>query len=470
MKSIRSRAGLIAVLGLTAMLLPAATGCAGSPPQAHAVTPVIVDTDMSSDDIMALTYLLERPDVSVRAITVEGTGVANGRAGALNVLRLIRALGVRRSIPVAYGRAQPLRGSAAFPRPWRRTADQMYNLNLPKWAGGAPRGTAVRLLADTLSRAARPVSLITLGPLTDVALALRSSPRIAGRIARIYAMAGAIQVPGNEPTYHRAEWNVYIDPTAASVVLKSGVPMTVVPLDASNNVPITTFVTDAARSHRHSAGMRLLATLLDDPFYTQTPVYFWDPLTAVAATDSRVLHLRPARLVITQVLGPGYGETWIGAGGAHVTLGISANAAAFTRDFLTVLNHGRPVGLPTVPQSRRILVSFDGTSYAYRGPDAATAGRVAVRIANDGGASAGGYHFVVGRLLAGKTFSDVAAAIRRGHLNSVPKWFQIISVLAAPPGSDATWALTLSPGRYALVCALDATSALHALTQINVTP
>lgn len=470
MKIPRSRGRLVAALCLLAMLMPSTAGCGGSRSAARVVTPVIVDTDMSSDDIMALAYLLERPDVSVRAITVEGTGVADGRAGAVNALRLMRTLGVRRAIPVAYGRSRPLRGSAAFPRAWRNAADQMFNLNLPTWTEAAPSGEAVRLLADTLSRASNPISLITLGPLTDVALALKSSPRIAGNISRIYAMAGAIGVPGNEPTYHRAEWNVYIDPLAASFVLKSGVPVTFVPLEASNNVPITTFVTDAVRSHQQSAGMRLLATLFGDPSYTQAAAYFWDPLTAVAATDGGILRQRQARLRVTQVFGPGYGQTWTGAGGAQVTLGISADAAAFTRDFLTVLNHGRAVTLPAVPKSRRILVSYDGTSYAYASPNAFSAGRLAVRLSNSSGARAGGYYLVVGRLHAGKTFADVAATIRRGHLTAVPKWFQVISVLPAPPGSDATWGVTLTHGRYALVCALDATSALHALTEITVRP
>jgi inosine-uridine nucleoside N-ribohydrolase len=192
----------------------------------------------------------------------------------------------------------------------------MYGLKLPSWYGSSPTQTAVRLLTDTLSRSARPVTLVTLGPLTDVALALRARPSISGKIARIYMMAGAIHVPGNKPTYQRAEWNVYIDPTAANIVLRSGIPLTVAPLDASDDVPITTFVTEAVQAHQQTAALRLLATLLDDPFYIHAPVYFWDPLTAVAATDSGVLRLCDAVLNVTQVRGPGYGETWIGRNGA----------------------------------------------------------------------------------------------------------------------------------------------------------
>jgi hypothetical protein len=199
MRGFRSRTALAVAIALAGMLLPGLAAC-GSPPTSLPATPMIVDTDMSSDDIMALTYLLERTDVSVRAITVEGTGVADGRPGAQNVLRLVRALGIRRHIAVAFGSDRPLDGTAAFPRAWRAAADRMYGLNLPQWSGTAPTATAVRLLTDTLSRSSRPITLVTLGPLTHVALALRDQPAISGKITRIYMMAGAIRVPGNEPT------------------------------------------------------------------------------------------------------------------------------------------------------------------------------------------------------------------------------------------------------------------------------
>jgi len=303
-----------------------------------------------------------------------------------------------------------------------------------------------------------------------VALALRASPRIAGKISRIYAMAGAIGVPGNEPTYQRAEWNAYIDPRAASIVLKSGIPITVIPLDASNDVPITTFVADAVRSHRQTAAMRLLAELLSGPSYTQNPVYFWDPLTAVAATDSRVVHLRRARLKVAQVLGPGWGETSIDRAGAPVELAMSANAVVFTRDFLSALNHGQAITIPSLSGSRRLTISFDGASYAYHVPRVIAPGKISVRLANSSTTSTGGFQLIAGRLLAGRTLADVKAVIRRGHghVTKAPKWFQVVAVLPAPPGAKATWGITLGPGRYALVSELDATSALRALAEIRV--
>jgi len=78
-------------------------------------------------------------------------------------------------------------------------------------------------------------------PLTNLALAMQADPRIARRIGMIYSMARTLRVEGNELSHRRAEWNVYIDAAAADGVLRSGAPMTFIPLNASDNVPITPF-------------------------------------------------------------------------------------------------------------------------------------------------------------------------------------------------------------------------------------
>jgi inosine-uridine nucleoside N-ribohydrolase len=161
---------------LAGALVSSLASCGGGAAPAGGPAPVIVDTDMSSDDIMALCYLLERPGISVQAIAVEGTGVVHGPAGARNVLRLLRALGIHRTIPVGYGQPSPLAGTQAFPPAQRNIADGMYNLNLPAWPGPQPSEPAVHLLTGTISGSARPVTLITLGPFTDIALAHRPIP------------------------------------------------------------------------------------------------------------------------------------------------------------------------------------------------------------------------------------------------------------------------------------------------------
>jgi inosine-uridine nucleoside N-ribohydrolase len=437
--------------------------------------PVIVDTDMASDDIMALAYLLDDPAVSVRAITVEGTGVAHGLPGARNALRLIRALRIRQPIPVGYGPPSPLAGSRSFPLAWRAGADAMYGLGLamdglglPAWRGPQPAESAVRLLVRTITRSPRPVRLITLGPLTDVALALRADPGIADKIAGIYAMAGAVRVPGNEPVHGLAEWNVYIDPTAAARVLRSGIPMTFIPLDASDNVPITPFFRNVVQAHPRTRALRLVANMLRDPYYSQAPVYFWDPLAAVTATDQRAVRLQPERLVIGTAEGPGRGVTRVSPSGTTARVAVWASAPAFQRQFLTVLNGGRPLPVPTVPAARRLAVSFDGSSYRYHGPRGAPAGPLQVRLADRSPVALDSFGLVIGKLLHGRTLADVQAVIRRGTATRVPAWFKVAATIPAAPYAQPAWGVTLGPGRYALVCQRVRDGAWYALTTVII--
>ena len=463
-RSIRAAISLLAV----AAVLPALGSCGSAAAPQRATQPVVVDTDMASDDIMALCYVLERHDISVKAITVEGDGVAHGPAGARNVLRLMRALGIRRTIPVAYGPQYPTSGFRSFPLGWRATADGMYNPKLPAWSGPQPGSSAVRLLTDTISRSAQPVEVITLGPLTNLALALRTDPGLASKIKMVYSMAGAMRVNGNEPIHQRAEWNVYIDAAAASRVLRSGIPITMVPLDASDNVPITTFFRDAVQARPRTAALRIVGMMLRDPYYTQSAVYFWDPLAAVAATDPKVVRLLATRLIIDTSQGPDMGVTREGTAGTPVGVAVSANGPAFARQFLATLDDGRTIPIQPLPLSQRLMVIFNGTSYDYHGPSTAGAGQLQVRLTNSSPTPFDGFQLIIGKLAEGRSLADVQQVIRQGHVTIVPQWFQVAAVLPGAPGADAAWGITLSPGRYALVCERDRNSALHVLTELTV--
>ena len=90
--------------------------------------PFIIDTDMAADDWMAILYLLQRPDVDVRAITVTGAGEAHCQPGVQNALGLT-ALAGRPQIPVACGRETPLKGDHAFPMDWRKNVDALLGAN-----------------------------------------------------------------------------------------------------------------------------------------------------------------------------------------------------------------------------------------------------------------------------------------------------------------------------------------------------
>src|SRR5215467_9858351 len=109
----------------------------------------VVDTDMAADDWMALLYLLRRPDVAVKAITVTGTGEAHCGPGMRHALGLV-ALANRGDIPVACGRDTPLQGAHAFPSAWRADVDNLYGLALPNATTSIAQQNAVDLLTSVI--------------------------------------------------------------------------------------------------------------------------------------------------------------------------------------------------------------------------------------------------------------------------------------------------------------------------------
>jgi pyrimidine-specific ribonucleoside hydrolase len=195
---------------------------------------VVIDTDMAPDDWGAILYLLKRPDVKVKAITVAGTGEAHCAPGVRNVLGLLTLAGYNNKIPVACGRETPLKGNHAFPNDWRQGADNLLGLTLPKGQNTVSNLDAVELLTSTIQSSSQKVTLLALGPLTNIADAVQSSPSLVDNVEMIYIMGGAINVPGNIAVTgvgidnQVAEWNIYVDPFAANVVFRSRAPITLV--------------------------------------------------------------------------------------------------------------------------------------------------------------------------------------------------------------------------------------------------
>ena len=128
---------------------------------------VIVDSDGAFDDIKAIVYLLEQPDVDILALTFSGTGIAHCPEAAANSAALLERIEAP-DIPVACGRTTPLQGDNQAPQAWRDSADTLGGVTLPEPRDYSEDGAA-DLLTETIERADRNVTLVALGPLTNVA-------------------------------------------------------------------------------------------------------------------------------------------------------------------------------------------------------------------------------------------------------------------------------------------------------------
>jgi pyrimidine-specific ribonucleoside hydrolase len=298
---------------------------------------------MAPDDWMAILYLLARPDVSVDAITVVGTGESHCAPGVEHAAGLTMLAG-QPDIPIACGSEKPLAGDHAFPDAWRADVDNLIGLSLPQGSAPATSATAPELLDQTVMRSANPVTILTLGPMTNVAQALNSDSGLTRAIAGIYSMGGAIVVDGNVGASlgidnQHAEWNIYCDPTAAQMVLGSGVPVTLVPLDATNNVPITPDFVNAFSSNAATDSARFVLEVLDERMHDiQSGTYFfWDPFAAAVMTDESLTSFKNAQLTVETAEGSDSGRI-VSATSGQVRYGDSGNKTQFEQEFSTTLN------------------------------------------------------------------------------------------------------------------------------------
>jgi inosine-uridine nucleoside N-ribohydrolase len=276
---------------------------------------LVIDTDAGSDDLMAILFLLARREVKVEAITVVH-GLAHTGAGAGNVLRLLERVG-RKDIPVFVGASDPIERTAPFPQAWRDTADRMPGVKLPAMKRKPEGMKAVDYLHGRIMDAKRPFTLLALGPHTNVALALRKAGSHRKGLREIVFMGGAVWVPGNlgDGNYfltenRTAEWNIFCDPQAAAEVLAGGVPLLMVPLDATNKVPIDRAFVDRFREEAKSP----LAAPLKEIFASDKEVidkgifYAWDPLAAAILVAPNIATLRAAKIELRRA-SPEQGRT-----------------------------------------------------------------------------------------------------------------------------------------------------------------
>lgn len=311
--------------------------------------PVIVDTDMAADDWMAILYLLQRPDVNVNAITVTGTGESHCEPGVRNALRLV-ALAGHPDIPVSCGRTTPLQGSHAFPSDWRANVDALAGIPLPDNPAPPAPQSAVELLSSTIQSSPDRVTILALGPLTNLAEALQTAPNLKDNIEMVYIMGGAVNVPGNVGASgvginnKTAEWNMYCDPLAARIVFESGVPITLIPLDATNHVPVTTsFFEHLKNNHLTPEATFVLDVLTRNYDSIRSGGFsFWDPLAAATLADNTLVTFETKTLTVVEEEGPDSGRTQVNANGVPIRVAVNADSQRFEQLFLDTLNAPAP--------------------------------------------------------------------------------------------------------------------------------
>ena len=230
---------------------------------------VIIDTDPGIDDAAAILFALASPELTVEALT---TIFGNGplEMSTANAFRILQAAG-RTDIPIYQGAGRPL-----IREPNAGWALHVHGpdglgdagaLDLPeKTTQPASQHAALKIIELAMASPGE-LTILALGRLTNVALAMRIEPRLARSVAGIIVMGGAVNVPGNVSPVASA--NLYEDPEAASIVYESGAPLVQVGLDVCNQVTIARSQLDRIRQAGTAAAQLLTSAT---PFLQQSYV------------------------------------------------------------------------------------------------------------------------------------------------------------------------------------------------------
>jgi len=189
---------------------------------------IIIDTDPGIDDSLAILLALASPEVTLEGLTVVhgNSSTEQGVKNALSVLDLAKA----GHIPVARGCELPLVQPSLLAPETHGNSGLGY-ARLPEPVSRPVVQHGCDFLIEQILSNPGEITLVAIGPLTNVALAIRKEPRIVGAVKEVFIMDGALRHEGN--TTPLAEFNTYVDPHAAHIVYHSGMPITLTPLDVT---------------------------------------------------------------------------------------------------------------------------------------------------------------------------------------------------------------------------------------------
>jgi inosine-uridine nucleoside N-ribohydrolase len=248
---------------------------------------IIFDTDPGTDDAMALMLAFNSPELDIRAITVV-PGNVTAKQGLENALRMT-SLAKRCDIPVAGGAQHPLFQKLITAEFWHGK-NGLANIELPPSKCKVDRRFAPDLIIEIIHAAPHEITLVPVGPLTNIALAIEKDPSIISLVKEVILMGGSIK-GGNVNA--AAEANIYNDPEAAQIVFQAGWPLTMVGLDVGDKTLLgRKYLGELASTHGPMNDFtyqvaKFLVELSEKYGYSGTPMY--DPLAVGVAIDSTLV-------------------------------------------------------------------------------------------------------------------------------------------------------------------------------------
>jgi inosine-uridine nucleoside N-ribohydrolase len=257
--------------------------------------PILIDTDTGVDDALALILALHSPEVSVKAITTVAGNVGVEKC-TRNVLRILRLLQLGQAPIVAQGARKPLQRQL-FSAPEVHGRDGLGNFPMRVSSKATKsRRSAADVIIESCSRYAGRLTIVAIGPLTNLARAWQKNRNALRKVGRIVSMGGAFHVPGN--TGPVAEFNYYVDPEAAHILMQSGLPITVIPLDVTHQLVLMRGELEY-RARRRASVLASAILRFTGPYMRYHKkaegflgAYLHDPIAVATAIDRKLIETK----------------------------------------------------------------------------------------------------------------------------------------------------------------------------------
>lgn len=319
---------------------------------------IVIDTDPGIDDALALFFALAAPDVQLEAVTTVSGNVSVEKT-TRNALSLLELAG-RGDIPVARGADRPLVRPAVHAA-LVHGENGLGDVELPEPQHSPAALHAVEMIIQTILGASGEITLVALGPLTNLALAVRVEPRIAEAVREVVIMGGALRVPGNvRPT---AEFNIYADPHAAQIVFSAGWLVRLVSLDVTQQTVMAREQFAALAKTGHPVTWTIQA--MTDYYYDQfagprgiESLSMHDPLCVAAALHPDLIEWRRASVEVELA--------------SDLTVGATVAYFARAEEIDPALAEGRPVNALVsvgVDRERFIELYLETLASAFTTPE-----------------------------------------------------------------------------------------------------
>jgi len=303
---------------------------------------VIIDCDVGVDDALALILACHSPELEVKAITGVNGNIPLEQVFE-NIQKVLSLIQPKHKPLIAKGADKPLKGQALYAHSVHGKSglgEAKFDLRkAKKWWKVFP-GSASELITKTAHEFPQQLTLIAIGPLTNLAIGLKKDLEGMKKLKEIVIMGGAVRTKGNVTPH--AEFNIFSDPLAAKIVLESGLPVTLVPLDVTHQVSLTPqWIEERVKPMNHSFSKFVIEAtgyhLATHQFRNKELIYLHDPLAVGVIIDSTLVKTEKLSIHVETQEGERYGKTSEVKEGPKIEVCLGVNSNRFLDLFLSRL-------------------------------------------------------------------------------------------------------------------------------------